>query len=177
MKTKHEMREAAIKRLQYALKHQPRGPLCADDVTEALVGDGWVESSVDEDAEFIIDLLTDDDEPNADEYIKLPRDENGEVIHLYDALAGYGYPDGGVVCKAIANGQMILVGRITDTYREWLLWDAYKCHHYKKPTIEDVLREFAEKVTDSQIPGTHPTYEEAIAEYAKRMQLKEETCE
>ena len=112
-----------------------------------------------------------------DTYMQLPRDVNGEVIHLYDALAGYGYPDGGVVCKAIANGQMILVGRITDTYREWLLWDAYKCHHYKKPTIEDVLREFAEKVTDSQIPGTHPTYEEAIAEYAKRMQLKEETCE
>ena len=172
MKTKREMREAAIKRL----KEHRSFPDYYRELIKTIVGDDLDELTSDECIGRIIDLLTDDD-PSADEYIKLPRDVNGEVIHLYDALAGYGYPDGGVVCKAIANGQMILVGRITDTYREWLLWDAYKCHHYKKPTIEDVLREFAEKVTDSQIPGTHPIYEEAIAEYAKRMQLKEETCE
>lgn len=46
--------------------------------------------------------------------------------------------------------------------------------HHHPPTIEDVLREFAEKVTDSQIPGVHPTYEEAISEYAKRLRLKED---
>jgi hypothetical protein len=106
-----------------------------------------------------------------DTYMQLPRDVNGEVIHLYDALAGYGYPDGGVVCKAIANGQMILVGRITDTYREWLLWDAYKCHHYKKPTVEDVLREFGDEV--QRCCDT----EDTIAEYAKKLQLREEGCE
>lgn len=109
-----------------------------------------------------------------DSYMQLPRDVNSEVIHLYDELAGYGYPNGGVVCKAIVNDQMILVGRITDIYPEWLLWEAYKCHRYKRPTVEDVLREFAEKIEDSQIPGTHPTYEEAIAEYTKKLQLKED---
>lgn len=36
---------------------------------------------------------------------------------------------------------------------------------------ENVLTEFAEKITDSQIPGLHPTYDECIAEYAKRLRL------
>jgi hypothetical protein len=66
---------------------------------------------------------------------------------------------------------MILVGRITDTYREWLLWDAYKCHHYKKPTVEDVLREFGDEV--QRCCDT----EDTIAEYAKKLQLREEGCE
>lgn len=39
--------------------------------------------------------------------------------------------------------------------------------------VENVLTEFAEKITDSQIPDVHPTYEEAIAEYAQRLQLRE----
>lgn len=33
------------------------------------------------------------------------------------------------------------------------------------------LREFAEKITDSQVPGVHPTYEEAIAEFAAKLRL------
>jgi len=110
-----------------------------------------------------------------DTYMQLPRDVNGEVIHLYDALAGYGYPDGGVVCKAIVNGQMILVGRITDIYHEWLLWDACKRHRYKKPTVEDVLREMYDALDDARIPNgsEQRTYDEIIAEYAKKLQLKE----
>ena len=179
MKTKRELRKEAIKRLNETEPFANGFDCYKYDIDGAIMGvfaDTCTGFSIDTVRDRLIDLLTDDDS-SADECIKLPRDENGEVIHLYDELAGYGYPNGGVICKAIVNDQMILVGRVTDTYREWLLWDAYKCHHYKKPTIEDVLREFAEKVTDSQIPGTHPTYEEAIAEYAKRMQLKEETCE
>lgn len=46
--------------------------------------------------------------------------------------------------------------------------------HHHELTVEDVLREFAEKITDSQIPDVHPTYEEAIVEYAQKLQLKEE---
>ena len=162
MKNKHEMREAVIKRL----KEHRSFPDYYRELIKTIVGDDLDELTSDECIGRIIDLLTDDD-PNADEYIQLPRDENGEVIHLYDALAGYGYPDGGVVCKAIANGQMILVGRITDTYREWLLWDAYKCHHYKRPTVEDMLREFGDEV--QRCCDT----EDIIAEYAKKLQLKE----
>ncbi len=191
-KTKHEMRKAAIKRLNEMYE---TGPYTTQDIVVALAGSsGWVGR--------IIDLLIDDDGLTEDDYLELledaardyvrtqtyykrllrecnrfcednymqlPRDVNGEVIHLYDELAGYDYPDGGVVCKAIVNDQMILVGRITDTYREWLLWDAYRCHHYyKKPTVEDVLREFGDEVR--RCCDT----EDTIAEYAKKLQLKED---
>ena len=202
-KTKHEMRQEAI----YRLNNYISQPSHYRNMAHAFIGDEYFELMGEECVNRVIDLLTDDERLTEDDYLalledavgdyvriqtyykdllrecnrfcednymQLPRDVNGDVIHLYDELAGYGYPNGGVVCKAIVNDQMILVGRITDIYHEWLLWDACKCHRYKRPTVEDVLREFAEKVTDSQIPGTHPTYEEAIAEYAKRMQLKED---
>jgi len=46
--------------------------------------------------------------------------------------------------------------------------------HHHAPTVEDVLREFAEKVIDSQIPSVHPTYEEAITEYAAKLRLADD---
>lgn len=238
MKTKAQMRKEAVERLRHAVKHQTRGPLCADDVTEALVGDGWAESSVEEDVEIIIDLLTDDEmdsDNNAyamgprdadgilwfrgdmsdsewgviertyfdgerwmvcghdisapwipadsirhapmrtatqreSDMMLLPRDEDGEVIHIGDELQW----DDGERLTVIGVGNDI-VFYVNDDGLGGAQWTkANNKRHYHKPTIEDVLREFAEKVTDSQIPGTHPTYEEAIAEYAKRMQLKED---
>jgi hypothetical protein len=196
-KTKHEMRQEAIERL----KTHANIPLSYRNTTNAIIGDDYSELTGNESINRIIDLLTDDEWLTEDDYLELlkdaagdcerirayykgllkecnrlcddtymqlPRDVNGEVIHLYDELAGYGYPNGGVVCKAIVNDQMILVGRITDTYREWLLWDAYECHHYKKPTVEDVLREFCDEV--QRCCDT----EDTIAEYAKKLQLKED---
>lgn len=57
---------------------------------------------------------------------------------------------------------------------DWEHWLAENERLFKPwPTVEDVLREFAEKITDSQIPDVHPTYEEAIAGYAQRLQLRE----
>jgi hypothetical protein len=167
----------------------------------AIIGDDFDELTSSESINRIINLLTDDEWLTEDDYLallkdaardyartqtyykrllrecnrlcddtymQLPRDVNGEVIHLYDELAGYGYPNGGVVCKAIVNDQMILVGRITDIYHEWLLWDACKCHRYKRPTVEDVLREFCDE--GQRCCDT----EDTIAEYAKKLQLKED---
>ena len=51
----------------------------------------------------------------------------------------------------------------------WVEADELRHHH--KPTVEDVLREFAEKIIDSQIPSVHPTYEEAIAEYTTKLRV------
>lgn len=64
-----------------------------------------------------------------------------------------------------------------DERHERALRESYDCaafSHHHAPTVEDVLREFAEKITDSQIPNVHPTYEEAIAEYAAKLRLAEE---
>ena len=74
---KHKMREEAVERLRDVAKHQPFGPLCADDITQALVGDEWVCSTVDEDAETIINLLSDDESYEDDAYIMGPRDADG----------------------------------------------------------------------------------------------------
>jgi len=172
MKTKREMREAAIKRLQEHINH----PGYYRSLIKAIVGDDYDELTVEECDERLIDLLTDDD-PSADEYIKLPRDENGEVIHLYDELAGYGYPDGGVICKAIVNSQMILVGRITDTYREWLLWDACKCHHYKRPTMKDVLWDFLHAADDAMRRGYDEPPSEVFDEFIAKLKEVMAECE
>ena len=105
-----------------------------------------------------------------DRYQLLPVDADGEVIHVGDELQW----DDGERLTVIGVGNDI-VFYVNDDGLGGAQWTkANNKHHYHKPTIEDVLREFAEKVTDSQIPGTHPTYEEAIAEYAKKLQLKED---
>ena len=104
-----------------------------------------------------------------DTYMQLPRDVNGEVIHLYDELAGYGYPNGGVICKAIVNDQIILVGRITDIYHEWLLWDACKCHHYKRPTMKDVLWDFLHAADDAMRRGYDEPPSEVFDEFIAKL--------
>lgn len=106
--------------------------------------------------------------------VPLPVDADGETIRIGDELCGYGCPDGGVYCQA-TDGYLILVGAKDIGYRDWLLWMPRECVHVKPvPTVEDMLREFAEKITDSQVPNTHPTCEEVIAEYAERLALKED---
>ena len=105
-----------------------------------------------------------------DRYQLLPMDADSEVIHVGDELCGYGYPHGGVYCKAIANECTILVGVDDEPYGDWLMWDAGDCHHYHKPTIEDILRRFG------FMYGTANADEldSLVAEYAERLQLKED---
>lgn len=108
------------------------------------------------------------------QWVKLPVDADGVPIHVGDVME-WCDPDGEVTvtCEVDAVGVEC-----------FFAWDgangryAQKCanvyRHHHPPTVEDVLREFAEKVTDSQIPGVHPTYEEAIAEYAAKLRLRGE---
>ena len=104
--------------------------------------------------------------------VALPMDANGEVIHVGDELCGYGHPDGGVYCKAIVNERTILAGTDSEEYYEWLMWDAEDCRHYHKPTVEDVLGEFAIACEDAGNAG--PAVVALIYEYAPRLQLKED---
>lgn len=107
-------------------------------------------------------------------YVELPKDADGEYIHIGDVMEWIDLEGKvSVTCTVEAVG--------VDAF---IAWDkangryAQKCatayRHYHAPTVEDVLREFAEKITDSQIPGVHPTYEEAIAEYAAKLRLAKE---
>lgn len=100
-------------------------------------------------------------------YIKLPVDADGVPIHVGDRLTDGEYTF--TVCELATFRD----GSWSIRNEDGNAWAACDVTH-RAPTVEDVLREFAEKITDSQISGMHPTYEEAIAEYAAKLQLAEE---
>lgn len=111
-------------------------------------------------------------------WVKLPVSEDGDVLYIGE-LVDEKLPFGGYAAPAPidtmelsrgANGYVWMVK--LDAENRALINPKLLRHHHA-PTVEDVLRGFAEKITDSQIPGVHPTYEEAIAEYAQRLQLRE----
>ena len=106
--------------------------------------------------------------------VPLPVDADGVPIHVGDVMEWVDIEGTvEVVCTVDAVG--------VDCF---FAWDAANCQyaqkcanayrHHHAPTVEDVLREFAEKITDSQVPGVHPTYEEAIAEFAAKLTLRGE---
>jgi hypothetical protein len=105
------------------------------------------------------------------ETMTFPRDADGKAIRIGDELCGYGYPNGGVRCKAIVNERTILAGTDDAPYRDWLMWDAWSCRHYHKPTVEDVLREFA--VAMSERMHLSNGVATTSAEYAPKLQVKE----
>ena len=103
----------------------------------------------------------------SERFMELPVDADGVLIRVGDVLDGYGKTIEVVELRHGRSG-WVLISRDGNGYA-----DTFAFTHHHAPTVEDVLREFAEKITDSQIPDVHPTYEEAIAEYAQRLQLRE----
>ena len=106
------------------------------------------------------------------ETMTFPRDADGKAIRIGDELCGYGYPNGGVRCKAIVNERTILAGTDDESYHDWLMWDAWSCRHYHKPTVEDVMREFVIAL-DKRMHLSNGVAT-TIAEYAPKLQVKEE---
>lgn len=102
-------------------------------------------------------------------WVKLPLDADGVPIRIGDVME---WPDGDdepFEVVGIGDGVLFYVENENDGPAEWTGASTKRHHH--APTVEDVLREFAEKVIDSQIPNVHPTYDEAIAEYAAKLRL------
>ena len=102
------------------------------------------------------------------EWVRLPLDADGEPIHVGDEMCGYGWPNGGVYCRAIVNEVTILVGPQDGAYRDWLMWAANECRHHHKPTIEDVLTEFLDAYQQYEGDGY-----DVVAEYAAKLRLAE----
>lgn len=105
--------------------------------------------------------------------IPLPKDKDGEIIRPGDKvdLNGETIEVRGV--KMYVGAYAVSYSIVFGEHSQYSV-NPDALRHHREPTIEDVMREFAEKITDSQIPGTHPTYEEAIAEYTERLALKDE---
>ena len=151
MKTKHEMREAAVERLNEMYE---TGPYTTQDIVVALAGSsGWVGR--------IIDLLTDDD---TGDYMQLPVDADGEVIHIGDEMV---VGDHRYIVDGVGLADSTEVFFVTDGDKSEG-FPAKVCRHYHKSTVEDVLREFADEV--QRCCDT----EDTITEYAKKLQLKED---
>ena len=95
-------------------------------------------------------------------YIELPRDKYGETWHVGDVTE---------------NGNVVM-GMTIDNTGEWYFTntrndiDPLAHYHYHKPTVEDVLREFAIACEDTGNAG--PEVQRLAGEYAKRLQLKED---
>lgn len=98
------------------------------------------------------------------QWVKLPVDVDGVPIRVGDVME---WCDSGDTLTVEGIGKDI----VFYIDNEGAEWTAARNKRHHKPTVENVLREFAEKVIDSQIPNVHPTYEEAIAEYAGKLRL------
>lgn len=136
----------------------------AEDEWKARDGQTWLRGY----AECHVELMEGNEVIAADlekaGWVRGPLDADGEMWHSGDMSdSNWGVIEG----IAYENGRWLVSGH--DISAPWIPADSIRHHH--PPTVTDILREFAEKVIDSQIPDVHPTYEEAIAEYAKRLRL------
>ena len=123
------------------------------------------------------DIETDELEKTADaiereveeRYVELPKDANGKQVSIGDMVhdheEGYDFR---------VDGFMLW----ENTTEWWAFQDQAvqqklkNCSVVKPPTVEDVLREFAEKWGDMSYGSDEER--ELFAEYAKRLQLREE---
>ena len=100
-------------------------------------------------------------------YQLLPLDADGEVIHVGDEMA---YGDH--VFNVCGVGRERGVASVYYTTEgEYDAYIASVCHHYHKPTVEDILGEFAIACEDADNAG--PTVAALIDEYAKRIREAE----
>lgn len=131
------------------------------DIAHAFMGnDSWTMPYL---RDALVELLE-----TARDSIPLPKDADGETIHVGDVMAnslGYKFEAWGVGYGGSDGNVGIVFCNEPDGYGCYI---AEGCHHYK-PTVEDMLREFADKITDLLTSGTESLYEETIAEYVEKI--------
>ncbi len=99
------------------------------------------------------------------------------LLHIADRIEDAAHEEAKRIAKLAFQGgiEYVRTSRQYNCDAKAYNWDGWLNRHAAlfrpKPTVQSVLREFAEKITDSQTPGVHPTYEEAIADYAKRLRM------
>jgi hypothetical protein len=118
-----------------------------------------------------------DENLESDGWVRLPVDEDGDPIHMGDLVTvpwnDKVYEVAGFSCtKQLCSGiRTIWIDVYSpEKQRNVPLCGADSCRHYHAPTVEDVLREFADRVYNS---GHQWGLDAAdtIAEYAQRLRL------
>lgn len=94
-------------------------------------------------------------------WIRLPVDADGEPVHIGDVMA---YADNTKPKEVIALVPPAVF--LTEDGPRY----ADMCRHYHAPTVEDVLREMLDAWDELPCDATN---EAIVAEYAKRLQLRE----
>lgn len=103
------------------------------------------------------------------ELVELPKDAHGEYIRVGDTLDGYGKTIE-VVEMRYGRGGWVLISRDGSGYA-----DTFAFTHHHAPTVEDVLREFADELWNRYcIGGTSSDcgVRELEAEYAAKLTLR-----
>ena len=137
--------KAAIDRLQV---------LTDTDIVTALTGEyGWTDKRA---REHLIDLLR---QADPDTHMELPKDADGEYIHIGDRME-----DNERVARIVLTDDScepsVYLEKLPSVLHEYF---CHEVHHYHKPTVEDVLREFGDEVR--MCCDT----EDTIAEYAAKL--------
>lgn len=104
----------------------------------------------------------------ADSCVQLPKDANGEYIHIGDRME---HIELGYVLEVIAVGVVCFIAWNTHLNR-YCQYDSKLFRHHHEPTVEDVLREFAGTLASAE-NNWGSDVNDAIAEYAAKLQLKE----
>ena len=99
-------------------------------------------------------------------YVELPKDADGIPIHFGERLS----VDGRYGTYIVGNMTYCTDGWSIGTDWGQIGRPEEDAHHLKLPTVEDVLRDFAYCCEEG---ATEQSIDEIIAEYAKRLQLRE----
>lgn len=111
------------------------------------------------------------------EYIKLPVDADGEPIHIGDVLTDDAeFKSEGNVMRLMLEDDGWMVGLGCDG---WTKPSIHEWHHHHVPTVEDVLREFADQYAfyKEVEKGIHPNLEshkEVLRQFAAKLRLADE---
>lgn len=104
------------------------------------------------------------------EYFKLPKDADGEPIHIGDVLQ---WPEDGDTFEVIGIGEDgVLFYFDPDTDGETADWTASQNkRHYHAPTVEDVLHQFLGECDSAVSLGYDEVPHEVFAKYAAMLRL------
>ena len=103
------------------------------------------------------------------EMVELPKDKDGEYIHVGDVMDGYGKTIE-VVEMRYGRGGWVLISRDGSGYA-----DTFAFAHRHEPTVDGILRDFGVDIAHVLNADPDATVPEAIiAKYAKRLRLAEE---
>ena len=122
-------------------------------------------------AESIIDMT--DDAMAEHGWVRLPKDADGEYIHIGDVME---WPNGETFeVVGIGDGTLFYVEGDGDALADWT--GASTKRHYHAPTVEDVVTDLCEHVWETALLGgtwSDSPVESYIADFAKRLRLAKE---